>query len=188
MTDDFLPPFCPFVQVGTDTHTERRKRREGKRALIDANQDKALVSAPAFLERLLVIESVSLLYISHKYAHTRRRLTCSLLYIVRFFYIFIFSTRVAAAIRLSVSCSFFCLGPALAPAHLSLLGAPVAGHTGTLMRKRVQTHVERRRRTDSRSVCCGSRASAIHRRAEMRACNIPRLAFFLFFFFLSTCV
>jgi hypothetical protein len=161
LTDDFLPPFCPFVQVGTDTHTERRKRREGKRALIDANQDKALVSAPAFLERLLVIESVSLLYISHKYAHTRRRLTCSLLYIVRFFYIFIFSTRVAAAIRLSVSCSFFCLGPALAPAHLSLLGAPVAGHTGTLMRKRVQ------REDDGRTVgACVATGPALHRRGR----------------------
>lgn len=25
LTDDFLPPFCPFVQVGTDTQKEKKK-------------------------------------------------------------------------------------------------------------------------------------------------------------------
>jgi hypothetical protein len=61
----FFLPFARLFKWGrTHTQREKKKKREGKRALIDANQDKALLSVPAFLERLLVIESVSLLYIT----------------------------------------------------------------------------------------------------------------------------
>jgi hypothetical protein len=168
--------------VGTDTHTHREEKEEKGNVRLLTPIKTRHFSLLQLSWRGSSWSNQSLFYISHKYAHTRRRLTCSLLYFVRLFYIFIFSTRVAAAIRLSVSCSFFYLGPALAPAHLSLLGAPVAGHTGTLMRKRVQTHADEKT-YDGRTVgACAAAGPALY--IDVRRC--ARVIFPVWLFFISS--
>jgi hypothetical protein len=66
----FFLPFARLFKWGrTHTHREKKKKREGKRALIDANQDKALLSAPSFPGEA-PRDRISLSFIYHINTHT----------------------------------------------------------------------------------------------------------------------